>query len=1273
MKSLENKENKRHLATNKFAAIVKRWMASYSRFLHWIVLAVSLVISFNIYNRENNEIRNEWQLRFESQAHKVPGLIEARLEVNLQILRGVAGMFAASEKIDRAEFKIYADTVMVQNSDLLGLSFAQVVPNAVKDKFTTAVQRTGLLDFNIRPEGTRNIYTPVLYIEPQSDANLRALGYDLYSNSVRKVALDSARDSGQEAITSKILLVQDGTESPKAGALLVYPVYDKGMPIDTLDARRSNIIGWVTAPFHLSDLMHNLLGKIGEDIDIEVYDGDNISAETLIYDDYEYDLLDTDGFEGFQNTQSISVGGQTWIIKTSSRPSFFKAQSEHGHTDLIIILGLLFSFLLTILVYSLVTGRELARAKAIKLASDLDYSMLAEREQISQVQAILDTVMDAIITIDATGCITSFNLSAARIFGYQVEEVIGKNVNMLTPRAYLQEHDGSIESYIERYLSDGVSKLVGKNKSVELVGMRKDGSTFEIEVTLNQRSVSDAYSFTVVLRDISERKRIEKKLKQKKQQSDFKFDNDIDRIINAMAQGDLTQKVVLGDAEETPRQKKIFENINTMVDQLNRFASEVTRVAREVGTEGILGGQAEVPGVAGTWQELTENVNAMAANLTGQVRNIADVTTAVAGGDLTQKITVDAQGEILELKNTINEMVDQLNRFSSEVTRVAREVGTEGILGGQAEVPGVAGTWQELTENVNAMAESLTDQVRAIAAVTMAVAGGDLTQKITAVAMGEVNMLKGDINTMISNLATERDSRDRALKDLVIAREEAEAAYKTKSDFLANMSHEIRTPMNAILNLSKLCLQTQLDNKQHDYISKVNLSAQGLLGVINDILNFSKIDAGMLSLEIAHFQLNSTLELLDSSVGHLAREKGLRFSTNVESMVPTYLVGDPLRLGQVLLNLMSNAVKFTTEGEVRVSIKLNEDYGDSVLLEFEVSDTGIGLSPDESQGMFLAFTQVDTSTTRKYGGTGLGLAISKRLVEMMDGTIWITSEVGTGSHFFFTAKFGRGEAGQAISLIDAVEKPATLWRLEGVHILVAEDNEFNQDVIKEVLEQYGVVVTLCNNGSDALQRLATEPYDIVLMDIQMPIMDGYEATRQIRATPSLTEQCIIAMTANVMAMDKQRCFEAGMNDFVPKPIDSNLLYQTLIKWLPEVTQLSDVAEVEPIDLSVLGGLLNEDSVKIKKFAHKFLQSSRKALADMLAAQEDGDLEILSGLGHKHKSAAASVGAASLVLLCKALEASSKAGDREHVTLLVAQISAKVDQIDKQLSRQKSWS
>ena len=1251
----------------QFLALFGRWV----NWVHWLVLAGSLGVTYQIHEWQKSQVRNEWRLKFDAEVREVPHLIEARLENNLQMLKGVAGLLGASANVDRRGFRNYTEAVLGQNTAVLGLSFSPIVPNVGKDQYETAVRRSGLLDFRIHPQGTREFYTPVLYIEPQSGANLRALGYDIYSDSVRRTAMVSARDSGAGTITSKILLVQDGKESPQAGALLVYPVYDKGMPIDTLDARRSSIVGWVAAPFHINVLLGNLLGASGTEIDIEIYDGENIAGDKLIYDDDpEYDLQVANEVVGFQSTQRIVVGGRTWMVQTGAKPGFLEQQGEYGRLNTFFIAGAVASLLLTLLVYILAIARQRAIAKTQELSVDLDNSLLAEREQFDRLKTIFDTVKDAIITIDAKGCITNFNLSATRIFGYQVEEVIGRNVKMLMPEGedFRRAHDDPTEAY----LTDVVSKTVGKKGSVELVAMRKDGGTFHVELTLNERRSNNESSFTGVLRDISERKRLEAESNRIKQQSDFKFDNDIARIINAMAQGDLTQKVVLGDAGETPRQREIFENINAMVDQLNRFSSEVTRVAREVGTEGILGGQAEVPGVAGTWQELTENVNAMAESLTGQVRDIADVTTAVAKGDLTQKITVDAQGEILELKSTFNEMLDQLNRFSLEVTRVAREVGTEGVLGGQAEVPGVAGTWQELTENVNAMAESLTVQVRAIAAVTTAVAGGDLTQKITVAAKGEVNMLKGDINTMISALATERDSRDRALKELVIAREGAEAAYKTKSEFLANMSHEIRTPMNAILGLSQLCLQTGLDQRQHDYISKVNLSAHGLLGVVNDILDFSKIDAGMLALELVHFDLNSSLQLLDSSAGHLARAKGLRFNMNVESDVPAYLVGDPLRLGQVLLNLASNAVKFTVEGEVGVSIKLKEQDGDSVMVEFEVSDTGIGLTSEQSKGMFLAFTQVDTSTTRKFGGTGLGLAISKRLVELMGGRLWVESSVGTGSNFFFTARFSRGEANKAISFMGSVEEPAALWRLKGRRILVAEDNEINQDVIREILEQCGVVVVLCTNGSEVLQCLASESYDMVLMDIQMPVMDGYEATRRIRATPSLADQCVIAMTANVMALDQQRCVACGMNDFVSKPIDSNFLYKTLLKWLPGEDQLPDVAEVEPIDLSVLGRLLNGDSVKTCKFAKKFLQSSRTAVVEMLAAQASGDLEMLSRLGHKHKSAAGSVGAAGLVELCSALEASSKAGDRAHVEKLLAQMPAQVDEIAKQLARQKDW-
>jgi two-component system sensor histidine kinase/response regulator len=660
----------------------------------------------------------------------------------------------------------------------------------------------------------------------------------------------------------------------------------------------------------------------------------------------------------------------------------------------------------------------------------------------------------------------------------------------------------------------------------------------------------------------------------------------------------------------------------------------------------------------------------MANNLTTQVRNIADVTTAVAKGDLTQKITVNVKGEVLELKNTINEMVDQLNRFSEEVTRVAREVGTEGRLGGQAEVPGVDGTWKELTDNVNAMANNLTTQVRSISEVTTAVAKGDLTQKITVDVKGEVLELKSDINTMISTLSNDRDIRDKTEEALVVAMEEAEAGSRTKSDFLANMSHEIRTPMNAILGMSRLCLKTDLSDKQREYISKVDRSAQGLLGVINDILDFSKIDAGMLILEQAHFSVNNCMELVDSSVGYLAHTKDLDFETSIDPDVPKYLVGDPLRLGQVMLNLASNAVKFTLAGRVKMSVALKETNEQSIELEFRVTDTGIGLSPAQAKGLFDAFTQVDTSTTRKFGGTGLGLAISKRLVELMGGHIWIESEVGVGSSFCFTARFGHGEANQAV-LSGVVPKlpDSVMARLKGTCILVAEDNEFNQDLIEELLGQCGVEVRLCGNGLEALEQLSKKRFDIVLMDVQMPVMDGYEATRQIRATPELADLCVIAMTANAMVADRERCLEAGMNDFETKPIDADHLYQTLVKWLPERSEVTETVGVSPIDLTVLGQLVNHDPAKIARLAQKFVNTSRVGLTEMQAAYESVDLEQLADLCHKQKSAASSMGMWSLNKLYKAMEATSKAGDWQQTGALLVQLQPLIDQIALQIERE----
>jgi signal transduction histidine kinase/HAMP domain-containing protein len=697
---------------------------------------------------------------------------------------------------------------------------------------------------------------------------------------------------------------------------------------------------------------------------------------------------------------------------------------------------------------------------------------------------------------------------------------------------------------------------------------------------------------------------------------------DIAQIATAVARGDLTQKITVDVKGEM---QELKGTLNTMVDQLSAFADEVTRVAREVGTEGRLGGQAQVPGVGGTWRDLTDSVNFMAGNLTSQVRNIDLVVTAVAQGDLSKKIDVDARGEILELKTTINTMVDQLSSFAAEVTRVAREVGSKGRLGGQAEVEGVSGTWKRLTENVNELAGNLTRQVRAISQVTSAVATGDLTRSITVEAEGEVAELKDNINAMVQSLrestkANEeqywlktnlariagllqghRDltavaevimdeliplvgaqhgtffiaddssgstvlrliagyglgadlsassqfrlgqsligqvaktrvpivvtdappdyvrissglgeaapvnlivlpvvfegrvlgvmeagsfsrftqvhqdfleqlmeaigtsvntiivnsrtddllqesqrlagelqartgelqvrqeelqrsnaeledkaaqlavqKRDIEIKNAEIeqARQEIEErarqldqASRYKSQFLANVSHELRTPLNSLLILARLLAQNPAENltpKQVEYANVIHSSGSDLLLLINDILDLSKVEAGKLEIHPELFALRTLVEDLRTVFEPLAADKQLRFAVVTASDVPAELVTDRQRLRQVLHNLLSNALKFTQNGEVVLHIELARPAGEGAAIAFSVTDTGIGISDDSLKTIFEAFQQGDGTTSRRYGGTGLGLAISREVAAQLGGRITAHSQPGTGSTF----------------------------------------------------------------------------------------------------------------------------------------------------------------------------------------------------------------------------------------------------------------------------------
>jgi signal transduction histidine kinase/CheY-like chemotaxis protein len=434
------------------------------------------------------------------------------------------------------------------------------------------------------------------------------------------------------------------------------------------------------------------------------------------------------------------------------------------------------------------------------------------------------------------------------------------------------------------------------------------------------------------------------------------------------------------------------------------------------------------------------------------------------------------------------------------------------------------------------------------------------------------------------------------MEDLDEARNEAEDATKAKSDFLANMSHEIRTPMNAIMGMAHLALKTDLTAKQADYLKKVDISAKSLLGIINDILDFSKIEAGKLDMESVDFQLEDTLDNISTLVGIKTQEKGLELLFKTDRSVPTALVGDPLRLGQILINLSNNAVKFTDTGEIVVSSELVKKDGAQVTLKFSVRDTGIGMTDKQAAKLFQPFAQADSSTTRKYGGTGLGLTISKRLAEMMGGEIWVESNPGQGSTFSFTANFGLGKEKAKKRF-----KPAS--ELKGMKVLVVDDNATSRSILQEMLESFSFEVSLAASGEEGITELEADdkdkPFELVIMDWQMPGMDGIEASRRIKNHTGLSKiPAIVLVTAYGREEVMQQAEGVGLEGFLLKPVNASMLFDAIMQAfgdeVPEISRVAQRQEQEAEALKHIRGaqlLLVEDNEINQQVAKEILEGA----------------------------------------------------------------------------------
>mgnify|MGYP000873121363 CR=1 FL=1 len=633
--------------------------------------------------------------------------------------------------------------------------------------------------------------------------------------------------------------------------------------------------------------------------------------------------------------------------------------------------------------------------------------------------------------------------------------------------------------------------------------------------------------------------------------------------------------------------------------------------------------------------------------------------------------------------NEIRQAVDFINRFLvayNDTTTLAYQL-SRGEIG--VDPPKGKTLVLQSLKNLQASMKNLTW-------TTQQIAKGDFTQRVSFMgdfseafnsmaqqlkeAFQEIEQSKGKLQSQIDELAQARRAMLNIMEDLKVAEQEAQAASQAKQDFLANMSHEIRTPMNAIIGFSGLAMKTNLDNKQRDYIRKIQQSGTHLLGIINDILDFSKIEAGKLDVEQTAFELDVVMENVSNLISDKATSKGLTLLFNVAEGTPNNLVGDPLRLGQILVNYSNNAVKFTEQGEIVISAQVAQETEKDVLMRFSVRDTGIGLTPEQIGKLFQSFQQADTSTSRKYGGTGLGLAISKQLANLMGGDVGVESDYGHGSTFWFTACLGKGVAREKGSKEDqpSSHMAASLDAIRGSVVLLVEDNEFNQQVAAELLSELGFVVDIAEDGQKSLTMLAKRSYDVVLMDMQMPVMDGVTAAVEIRKQEALREMPIIAMTANVMAAEIQRCLEAGMNDHVAKPIDPDNLFAKLVKWIKPkqgslaregaaVKASADLGEKAavfapairnvPDDLPEIAGLntaLGLKRVMGKKafyldMLRKYIDNQSDAPMQIRQSLDVGDYPTAERLAHTAKGVSGNIGASNLQEMAAEVEKAIKDG------------------------------
>lgn len=1129
------------------------------RSLVWLAVGLCVAAGAAFWQASYNKSLAE--TRFEAISQRAVERVAARMHAFEYGLRGARGAVIAAggeAGITRLHFAQYSASQDIEREfpGASGFGFVRRVPVDHEADFVAAARRDGKPDFHIHQIGPNAGERFVIqYFEP-SDSAVPAIGLDLASEPRRRAAAERAMRSGEIAMTAPITLVQS-SPGPRS-VLLLLPVYEIEAPLDALQQRdrRSlpargtpeETIGWIYTPVVPAEVLKDFDFEGGQ-FAISLADATDGAEPDLFFVSPQQPAAAGQ----LRSVLPLELYGRTWKVDVVAKPQFLKQLNLRSPWPVFLIVATV-ALLVALLSF---IGQLTERRK------------LRESEQRSRLAAIVTSSNDAIIGCGLDGRITDWNDAAAKIFGYSAEEAIGRVTHALLMPA---DHQHEEEALL-RHVAEGRSVA-----AFETFRRHRDGMPVAVSVAAAPIRSADGgvIGAAQTVRDITH----EKATKARILELNATLEQQVSERTAQLVALSTRERAILADAASAI----IATDVDGVVTLFNPAAEALLGY-----TAGEVVDRFEMIRFHDP-AEVRARAEALAAGLDRPLR-VGEVFAHAEGGfgahprDWTW---VRKDGRRLPVHLNVSPLRDDANAvvgfiaIGSDLSE--RKLAEEKLRSNERfmrivtdNIPGIVAYWttdMRCTFANSAYQRWLGRSAEQMVGTTQlellgpeqfginephmraALAGEEQrVMRTRTLADGsvahywlhyipdrdEAGVVQGFISVAVDVTDMRRAQEQLEVLNLALKERsaQAESANRAKSEFLANMSHEIRSPLNAVIGLAYLLRQTRLDDTQRDFLQKIDAASSALLGVINDVLDISKIEAGEMALDESGFKLQELLEGVMSMASVNAGGKDIALRLEREDGLPAQLRGDQTRLRQILVNLMSNAVKFTAEGAVRLCVTIEERQGRRVRLRFAVIDTGIGIEAQVLDRIFAPFTQADTSTTRRFGGTGLGLSIVKQLTELMGGEIGVASTPGKGSDFWVVLPL-------EIADDTATAAPAQA-DLADIRVLVVDDSPVNLLVCQSILVRAGAEVSLAKDGREAVEKLRADPaaFDVVLMDVHMPALDGNEATRLIRGELGLIALPVIALTASALVAERLRAFEAGMNDFVSKPFDAEVLMRTV--------------------------------------------------------------------------------------------------------------------------------